>query len=85
MLQPGDHLIRGQRAEAEPGAPGLQSWDDLGQVVADETEASVFCELLDHWKATSEGANEGYRTTQRRLEYSTTHFQEYIHKGYVLI
>lgn len=48
MLQPGDHLIWGQRAEAEPGAPGLQSWDDLGQVVADETETSVFCKLLDH-------------------------------------
>lgn len=48
VLQPGDHLIWGQRAEAEPGASGLQSRDDLGQVVADETEPSVFRKLLNH-------------------------------------
>lgn len=48
MLQPRDHLVRRQWAEAKPGASRLQSRDDLGQVVADQTEPSVFCELLNH-------------------------------------
>lgn len=51
MLQPGHHLIWGQWAEAKPGASGLQRWDDLWQVVADQAEPSVFCKLLNNWKA----------------------------------
>lgn len=50
MLQSRDHLIWGQRAETKPGATRLQGRDDLGQVVADHTESSVFRELLDHWE-----------------------------------
>lgn len=50
VLQPRSHLVWGQRAEAKPGASGLQGRDDLGQVVTDHTEASVLCELLDHWR-----------------------------------
>lgn len=49
ILQPRDHLVRGQRAEAKPGASRLQGGDDLGQVVADQTESRVFCKLLNHW------------------------------------
>lgn len=48
MLQTRDHLVLGQRAEAKPGAAGLQGRDDLGQVVADQTESGVFCKLLNH-------------------------------------
>lgn len=48
VLQPRDHLVRGQRAEAKPGAARLQGRDDLGQVVTDQTESSVFCKLLNH-------------------------------------
>lgn len=48
VLQPRDHLVWGQRAEAKPGAARLQSRDDLGQVVTDQTESSVFGELLDY-------------------------------------
>lgn len=47
VLQPRNHLVLRQRAESEPGAPRLQGWDDLGQVVADEAKSSVFCELLN--------------------------------------
>lgn len=49
VFQAGDHELRAQRAEAKPRAPGLQRWDDLGQVVTDEAETGVFCELFDHW------------------------------------
>lgn len=48
VLQSRNHLVWRQRAEAEPGAARLQGRDDLGQVVADEAESSVFCELLNH-------------------------------------
>lgn len=50
MLQPRHHLLRGQWPEAKPGAAGLQGWDDLGQVVADQTEPGVFSKLLYHWR-----------------------------------
>lgn len=48
VLQPRDHLVWGQRPKTKPGATRLQGRDDLGQVVADHTETSVFCELLNH-------------------------------------
>lgn len=47
VLQSRHHLVWRERAEAEPGAARLQGWDDLGQVVADQAESSVFCELLN--------------------------------------
>lgn len=55
VLQPRHHLLRGQWPEAKPGAAGLQGWDDLGQVVADQTEAGVFSELLYHWRELAVG------------------------------
>lgn len=48
VLQPGHHQLRGEGAESEACAAGLQGRDDLGEVVADEAKAGVFCELLDH-------------------------------------
>lgn len=51
MLKPGHHLIWGKWAKAKPGASRLQSWDDLWQVVADQTKPSVFCKLLNYWNA----------------------------------
>lgn len=47
VLQPRDHLVWRKRTKAEPGAARLQGGDDLGKVVANETESSVFCELLN--------------------------------------
>ena len=35
-------------SKSESRAPGLQGGDDLGEVVADETESCVLCELLYH-------------------------------------
>lgn len=57
VLEPRHHQLRGQGAEAEAGAAGLQGGNDLGQVVADEAEPGVFCELLDHCK--KDGGEEG--------------------------
>lgn len=50
VLQPRHHQLRGEGAEAEPRAAGLQGGDDLGEVVADEAKAGVFRKLLDHCK-----------------------------------
>jgi len=58
VLQTGDHLVRGQRAEPEPGAPGLKSRDDLRQVVTNQAETSVLCILLNHWKRERGGGGE---------------------------
>lgn len=50
MFQSRDHELGCQRAKSEPRAPRLQGRDDLGQVVTDEAEPGVFCELLNHWE-----------------------------------
>lgn len=54
VLQPGHHQLRGEGPKTESGAAGLQRGDYLGEVVADEAEAGVFGELLDHCKGGEE-------------------------------
>lgn len=49
MLQPRNHQLRRQGPEAKPHAPGLQGWDDLREVVADQAKPGVLGELLNHW------------------------------------
>lgn len=48
VLQPRHHQLWGEGPEAKAGAAGLQRGDDLGEVVADEAEARVLGELLNH-------------------------------------
>lgn len=50
MLQPGNHEFWRERAKAESGTPGLQGWDDLREIVADQAKSSVLCEFLYHCK-----------------------------------
>ena len=48
MLQPGQHLVLGERGESEAGASRLEGGDDFREVVADEAEASVLRIFLDN-------------------------------------
>ena len=48
MLESQFHLFRFQRSEPEPSAARLEGRDDLGEVVADQTETDVLCELFYH-------------------------------------
>jgi len=45
------HVALRERWEPEPGAPGLQRWDDLADVVADQAESRVTSVLLNHCRA----------------------------------
>ena len=48
MLQPADHLVLHEWTKAKSGAARLDGRDDLGEVVADETEPSVLGVLLNN-------------------------------------
>ena len=48
MFKTGQHLLVGERTEAEPGAARLEGRNDVGQVVTDKTKPHVVSELLDH-------------------------------------
>ena len=50
VFKTGQHLLMAERAEAKPGAARLEGWDDVGQVVADQTEPHVVRELLNHYE-----------------------------------
>lgn len=82
ILQPGHHLIWGEGAEAKPGASGLQSRDDLWQVVADQTEPSVFCKLLNDWNAKKGLQKKCYNTDTVLILYNNF-FRVYFYKDYV--
>ena len=47
VLQSRQHLLLGEGSESESGASRLQGRNDLGQIVANQTEASVFGVFLD--------------------------------------
>ena len=47
MHEAGNHLVGGQRSEPEAGTTRLERRDDLGQVVTDDAEPRVLCELLN--------------------------------------
>ena len=53
IFKPWHDLFICERAKAKPHAARLEGRDDLGQVVADDAEPGVFCELLNHWKITN--------------------------------
>ena len=46
------HLIIIQWSKSKAGAARLESRDDLGQVVADQTEPGVLCEFFHHCNKT---------------------------------
>ena len=48
IFQSKQHLLRGKWTESEASASGLQGGDDFGQIIADDTEASVFSEFLNY-------------------------------------
>lgn len=50
MLQSRQHLLRGQGSEPESCAPGLQSGNDLIEVVADDAKPDVVGKLLNNYK-----------------------------------
>ena len=50
VFKPGQHLLVAERTEAKPGAARLEGGDDVGQVVADQTEPHVVRELLNHYE-----------------------------------
>lgn len=51
-LQPVPDIVLRERWKSEAGAAGLDGWDDLADIVADEAEASVPGVLLDNCAAT---------------------------------
>ena len=50
MFKPGQHLLVAERTKAKSGAARLEGRDDVGQVVADQTEPHVVRELLNHYE-----------------------------------
>jgi len=48
MVKPGQHLLRGEGTKPKSCAPGLQGWNDLIQVVADDAKSNVVCEFLNN-------------------------------------
>lgn len=49
MFQSGHHLVCGEGPEPKPRTPRLDGRDDFRQVVTDDAEPSVLCELLYDW------------------------------------
>lgn len=49
MFQTGQDLISSQWPESESSATGLERRNDLGLVVADNTESDIVRVLLDDW------------------------------------
>lgn len=50
MFQAGNHEFRSQGTESEPCTTGLQSRDDLWQIVTDEAKSGIFSKFLNHWQ-----------------------------------
>ena len=50
MFQSTCHLFIVKRSKSKSCAAWLESWNNLGQVVANQTESCVLCKFLHHWK-----------------------------------
>ena len=49
VFKTGQHLLVAERTEAKSGAARLKGRDDVGQVVADQTEPHIVGEFLNHY------------------------------------